>query len=102
MHLNMDIRYFRKVRSTFYKSGDRGRRPSAIEATVSIAQEEWHELEDVPLQIRRLAAVGVTPIFRAATAKLVIPALFQPVIRLRPGGSAEDAVLFSWPSVENL
>jgi hypothetical protein len=98
----MDVRYFRKSRSTFYETHDGGRRPATLEAAVGLAQERRHDLEDVPLQIRRLAALGVPPSFRAATAKLVIVALPLPVVGLHPGVYAEEAILLSRPSAKNL
>jgi hypothetical protein len=98
----MDVRYFRKSRSTFYETHDGGRRPATLEAAVGLAQEGRHDLEDVPLQIRRLAALGVPPSFRAATAKLVIVALPLPVVGLHPGVHAEESILLSRPTAKNL
>jgi hypothetical protein len=98
----MHVRHLRKMGSTFYETHDGGRRPATLEATLDFAQERRHELKDVPLHVQRLAALGVLPSFRAATAKLVIFALPLPVPGLHHGVYVEDAVLLSRPSAKNL
>jgi hypothetical protein len=50
-HLKMDVRYFRKSRSTFYETHDGRRRPSAIEAPLSVGEEKSGDFNEVQSQV---------------------------------------------------
>ena len=86
--MKMDVRYSRKGRSAFDKTQDRGRRPATQKAFRDLVQKERHQMDEVPLQVRRLAALSVPLSFGAAAAKLVVLALDPPVIGLRAGVGA--------------
>jgi hypothetical protein len=96
----MDVCHSRKGRSAFDEVHHCSWRLATAEAARYVAQKERHEFDDVRLQVKWLAAIGVSPSFRAATTKLIVRALGLSVIGLHPGVGAGQGISLSRPSAE--